>query len=42
MQYVLSGRSTTLLRAIASGPQATGETEYQPQPHKEQEEDRSC
>jgi hypothetical protein len=29
-------------RAIESGPQATGETDYQPLPHKEQKMDRTC
>jgi hypothetical protein len=29
-------------RAIEGGPQATGETDYQPLPHKEQKMDRDC
>jgi hypothetical protein len=29
-------------RAMESGPQATGETDYQPLPHKEQKMDRTC
>jgi len=40
VQYVLSGRSTTHEGPRSNGPQATGETDYRPAPHREQNECR--